>query len=119
MSFNVETTTIADAAAVIGVEGELDLYTAPRLQEALSRAVDTGHTRVLVDLSRSTFIDSTTLGVLMGSFQRLTDSGGTLVVACTDANLRRIFEITLLDQVFRVFESREDGEAHVLELVEL
>lgn len=117
MTFNVKTSMIAEAAAVVTVEGELDLFTAPRLQEALLNAIETGHTGVLVDLTGSTFVDSTTLGLLMGSFERLTESGGTLAVACHDPNLRRIFQITLLDQVFPVFDSREDGETYVLELV--
>jgi len=117
MTFNVGTSTIAEAAAVVTVDGELDLFTAPQLQEALLEAIETGHTGVLVDLSGSTFVDSTTLGLLMGSFERLAESGGTLAVACHDPNLRRIFEITLLDQVFRVFAAREDGEAYVREFV--
>ena len=61
---------------------------------------------VVVDLSDTTFIDSMTLGVLLGAVKRLRPRGGQLVV-CSDPNIRKIFEITLLDRVFALYSSRE------------
>lgn len=118
MNFSVGTSMIDGNAAVVAVEGEADLYTAPQLKDALNHVMDEGRTGVLVDLSKSTFIDSTTLGVLMGAIDRLRRSGGGLAISCHDPNIRRIFEITLLDQVFPIFDTREDGEAHVRELAQ-
>ena len=60
---------------------------------------------MLVDLSNATFIDSTTLGVLMGAVKRLRPAGGELAIACHDPNIRKIFEITLLDRVFEIFDT--------------
>ena len=62
---------------------------------------------LVVDLAETTFIDSMTLGVLLGAVKRLRPVGGRVSVVCTDANIRRIFEITLLDRVFALQESRE------------
>ncbi len=118
MNFSVASVPIDGSAAVVSVEGEADLYTAPQLRDALNQVIDEGRTGVLVDLSRSTFIDSTTLGVLMGAIDRLRRNGGGLAITCGDPNIRRIFEITLLDKVFPLFETREDGESHVRRLAE-
>ena len=51
--------------AVVAVRGEIDLFTAPELKSALSEAIESGHTRIVVDLTDTTFLDSTALGVLI------------------------------------------------------
>jgi anti-sigma B factor antagonist len=111
--FHATTTNLGDDLAVVVVGGEADLYTAPQLKKALGAALDGGARYVLVDLSSTTFIDSTTLGVLMGAVRRVRPEGGELAIACDDANIRRIFEITLLDRVFRIFDAPDEGLAHL------
>jgi anti-sigma B factor antagonist len=81
------------------------------LSVALATAVAGGAHDVIVDLSDATFIDSTTLGVLIGTVRRLRPLGGTVAIACHDANIVRIFEITRLDQVFPIFETADEGLA--------
>jgi anti-sigma B factor antagonist len=68
---------------------------------------------VLVDLSSATFIDSTTLGVLMGAVKRVRPDGGEIAIACNDPNIGKIFEITLLDRVFGIFDTPEVGAQHL------
>ena len=63
--FKLATADLGDGIFSVSVAGEVDLATAPELKEALGHAVSSGATGVLVDLSNATFIDSTTLGVLM------------------------------------------------------
>jgi anti-sigma B factor antagonist len=116
--FEVATSVVGNAAVVVSVDGEADLYTAPQLKEALVRTIDDGCKFVLVDLTHASFIDSTTLGVLMGAVKRVRPQGGELAIACQDANIRKIFEITRLDQVFPVLRSREEGEEHVRRLAD-
>jgi anti-sigma B factor antagonist len=112
--FQVSTTSLGDGVAGVVVLGEADIYTAPELKEALTAAIETGATSVLVDLSGATFIDSTTLGVLMGAVRRLRPRGGEVAIACADPNICRIFEITLLDRVFRIFPTPGEGLDHLL-----
>jgi len=107
--FRVDTERIDDRTAVISVTGEVDLYTAPELKRELVTAIDEGARRVIVDLSEATFIDSTTLGVLLSGVKRLRPVGGELAVVCTDRNIRKIFEITLLDRVFAIYEDRSEA----------
>ena len=72
----------------------------------MTDAVDRGAVSLVVDLSEATFIDSMTLGVLLGAVKRLRPVGGTVSVVCTDPHIRRIFEITLLDRVFTLHSDR-------------
>ena len=73
--------------------------------------IEAGKKNIVVDLSEATFIDSTTLGVLVGGVKRLRPSGGGLALVCTDQNISKIFEITGLDRVFSIQDSRENALA--------
>jgi anti-sigma B factor antagonist len=114
-TFRASAIDIGGGVATVSVVGEADLYTAPELKEALTTAIDGGARGVLVDLSETTFIDSTTLGVLMGGVRRLRTVGGEIAIVCRDANIRKIFEITLLDRIFPIFDSLENGLEHLSE----
>lgn len=100
-------TEVVGELAVVDVQGEADLHTAHELRAAIMDAIDGGATSLVIDLSEATFIDSMTLGVLLGAVKRLRPVGGRVSVVCTDPNIRRIFEITLLDRVFELHESRD------------
>ena len=93
------------------VAGEVDLLGAPELREALLGALAAGATRIVVDMTSTRFIDSTTLGVILGASKRLRPGGGELVLVIDNPSIRRIFEITLLDRAFRIFETREEALA--------
>jgi anti-sigma B factor antagonist len=105
--FGVDVIDAGDGVAVVAVRGDADLHTAHELRSAIADAIDGGATTLVVDLAETTFIDSMTLGVLLGAVKRLRPLGGRVSVVCTDANIRRIFEITLLDRVFSLEDDRE------------
>jgi anti-sigma B factor antagonist len=113
MDFGLATADLGGGVSRVDVMGEVDLSTAPELKEALGEVIDAGARGVLVDLSNATFIDSTTLGVLMGAVKRLRPAGGELTIVCRDPNIRKIFEITLLDRIFPIFDSADDGIAQL------
>jgi anti-sigma B factor antagonist len=115
MEFKLATVDLGDGIFSVSVAGEVDLATAPELKEALGEVVSSGASGVLVDLSKATFIDSTTLGVLMGAVKRLRPAGGELVIACHDPNIRKIFEITLLDRVFKIYDTPGPGVEYLRE----
>jgi anti-sigma B factor antagonist len=97
--------------SLISVEGELDLFTAPSLKQMLVDALHAGSSRFVVDLSLVTFIDSTTLGVLVGITRRL-DDGARLAIVCTRPNVRKIFEFSGLDGTFAIFSTLAEALAH-------
>ena len=109
MNFQLETVPIDERDFVVALTGEVDLYTAPELKQELLRLVEEGAHRIVVDLTDTTFIDSTMLSVLLSTVKRLRPSGGQLGIVCTDRNIRKIFEITLLDRVFSIHEDRSEA----------
>ena len=72
-----------------------------------------GAKNVIVDFSDTTFIDSTTLGVLVGGVKRLRTNDGQLSLVCSDRNITKIFEITGLDRVFTIHSTREEAVASI------
>ena len=109
MNFHIDDESIDAETHVIELGGEVDLYTAPEFKERMVQVIEDGKKHVIVDLSKATFIDSTTLGVLVGGVKRLRPSGGSLALVCTDQNITKIFEITGLDRVFPIHASREEA----------
>jgi len=102
-----------EAACVVTVSGDADLYAATTVERELLRLVEDGRQSIVVDLTDATFIDSTMLRVLVNVSKRLRPAGGELLVVCREQNIRKIFEITLLDRVFTIFDSREAAIAYL------
>jgi len=113
VNFHISDEEIDAETQVIELGGEIDLYTAPEFKERMVALIEDGKKRIVVDLSAATFIDSTTLGVLVGGVKRLRPTGGTLALVCTDQNITKIFEITGLDRVFPIHASRDEALAAV------
>jgi anti-sigma B factor antagonist len=110
----MELSLSARAAAgyqVLDVAGEIDVYTAPQLRERLIALVEGGARRVVVELNRVEFLDSTGLGVLVGALKRLRGVGGELFLVCGQERLLKIFRITGLDRVFTLCDSVEAAMA--------
>lgn len=105
----VETIRHSPDVAVLVLHGQADLHTAPELRERLHGAIDDGAFHVIVDLTDASFVDSMTLGVLLGGVKRLRPQGGQLRVVVDRPGLRRIFEVTLLDRVFTLFPTRAEA----------
>lgn len=100
--------------SLVAVEGELDLSTAPRLKWMLIDSLQAGLSRLLVDLSRTTFMDSTALGVLVGVKRKL-DVDERLAIICPRRDLLKIFEFAGMDGAFAIFPTLEEALADVRE----
>ncbi len=109
MEFSVQSEQLGEGTHVISLAGEVDLYTAPELKQELLNAIGNGAKEVIVDFTDTTFIDSTTLGVLVGGVKRLRPNGGRLSIVCSDPNITKIFEITGLDRVFPIYPTRAEA----------
>src|SRR5439155_10956609 len=111
MNFDINTEQVDGGAYVISLAGEVDLYTAPEFKQQLLDVIAQGARQVVVDFTDTTFIDSTTLGVLVGGVKRLRTNDGQLSLVCSDRNITKIFEITGLDRVFAIHPSRDEAIA--------
>jgi anti-sigma B factor antagonist len=105
--FRVDVERLSDDVVVVLVQGEADLHSASELRERLAGVIDDGAKRVLVDLSDTSFIDSMALGVLLGGTKRLRAGDGQLELIVPKPDIRRIFEITMLDRILVIHPSRE------------
>ncbi len=99
-----------DGVAIVQLAGELDLYNAPTVREALKEATEDGPERVVVDLSEVEFIDSTALGVLIEARSRFANRRAFLLAA-PGLETRRALEISGLDRHFAVHESVDSAVA--------
>ncbi|MCW2876955.1 MAG: anti-sigma factor antagonist [Sphaerisporangium sp.] len=91
--------------AILSVVGEIDLYTAPRLQAEFTRLLETGPERVVIDMSGVEFCDSTGMNVLLSALKRMRERGGVLEVASPRPAVRKILQVTGLDSVFTVHDT--------------
>ena len=100
-----------DGIEVVTVEGEIDIYTAPRLRELLIDLVSKGSYQLVVDLDKVGFLDSTGLGVLVGGLKRVRPHDGWLDLVCTQERILKIFKITGLTKVFGIYQSVDQAIA--------
>src|SRR5258708_34719477 len=103
MKFELKTVDIGADEFVVGLTGDIDLYTAPELKSELNRLIDAGARRVVVDLTAATFIDSTTLGVLLGALKRFRPSGGRAGARCSASHIRLLVWISLRVRLLPAF----------------
>jgi anti-sigma B factor antagonist len=94
---------------VVAVHGEIDVATSPTLRERLIDLVSNGATRMVLDLEAVDFVDSTGLGTIVSVLKRARTHGGDLRLVCTEARIRRLFEITGLDKAVPLHASLEDA----------
>jgi anti-sigma B factor antagonist len=94
---------------VVTVHGEIDVATSPTLREGLIGLVNGGATRLVLDLEAVDFLDSTGLGTIVGLLKRVRTHGGDLRLVCTEARIRRLFEITGLDKAVPLHASLDDA----------
>src|SRR5712672_4839702 len=100
-----------DGIEVIDVQGEIDMYTAPRLRELLIHLVSKGSYQLVVNLDKVGFLDSTGLGVLVGALRRVRAHDGSLDLACTQQRILKIFRITGLTEVFGIYKTADQAIA--------
>lgn len=100
MSFTVSAEPDGDVA-VVAVAGELDMATAPALQQAVTRLVDAGQTRLVFDLANVSFCDSTGLSVFIRAQNRSVAAGGEVRLAAPQRAVQRVLEVSGLVGVLR------------------
>ena len=92
-AFAITTTDLGETIA-LSVAGELDALTSPELQAAIL-AVDAGCSRLVIDLSELTFIDSIGLGILLGAKKLSRDQDFRLFLIPSEHHeVKRVFDLT-------------------------
>ena len=114
MNFYVKDADVTGDTMTIAAGGELDMCAAAALGDALEQGVEAPVRRVVLDLGEATFVDSTTIGTLIGASRRLRDCGRRLYVRCTNRNILRTFEIVGLEREIPVSREADPSEQVVV-----
>ena len=88
---------------VMPLEGDIDLHVSPVVSEALNAMIKKKPERIVIDLSRVTYIDSAGIAVLILAMQEVEAYGGKFFLSGLQETLRSIFETSRLERVFRIF----------------
>ncbi len=91
----------------IEIEGEVDVYTSIELKRELNEIIDNGTKKIIINLDKVTYIDSSGLGVLVAILKRIRKEKGNLKLLKLTQNVKKIFEITRLTKFFEIFEDEE------------
>jgi anti-sigma B factor antagonist len=88
---------------IFAPEGAIDLHVSAEIRASLREMIDQKPKRLVVDLSRVPYVDSSGLAVLIGAMQSLEHEGGTFMLAGAQEAVRTILESARLDQYFRLY----------------
>ena len=105
--FGLRDEPVDKSTHVLAPTGEVDALTAPELGRRLLGLAEEGKTKVVVDLSGVTFIDSSGIGVLLNALRHLKGRSGRLVLVCPTERILRPFQVTGLVGHLWVFNTRE------------
>ncbi|XJZ26105.1 anti-sigma F factor antagonist [Bacillota bacterium Lsc_1132] len=107
MSLTVEMERILDVLC-IRLSGELDHHTAEELREKASEAIEKNNIRHLVlNLEQLAFMDSSGLGVILGRYKQIKQSGGEMVVCAISPAVQRLFDMSGLFKIIRLEPTEE------------
>ena len=106
-------TTPSGQLVVVTMSGEFDLATSDRLRAALAQACALPHTTVVLDFAQVTFVDSTTLGVLVGANKRARVAGGRIVVVNVSGLPLKVMTLTGLAEAFELYDEATPLDAEL------
>jgi anti-sigma B factor antagonist len=97
------------AAHVLRLSGEIDLNEKPNVTAQLDPLLENGSNPIIVDLSDVTYVDSSGLAIFIDALQRARAYGGQIALTGLQENVRMVFEIAKLDQVFQIYPDRDSA----------
>jgi anti-sigma B factor antagonist len=103
--FDLETVTAGADCAVLRIVGEIDVYRAPQLRERVIQLLADGTRHLVADLREVDFVDSTGLGVLVGSLKRLRERDGSLTLVASRGRIPQLLDLTGLIRIFTLHQS--------------
>ncbi len=107
MDIKVVTKVIENKAAQVDVSGEIDVYTSPKVKEAINALIEEGHYNLIINLEQVRYIDSTGLGILIGALKKVREHSGNIFLVCVDQQIKKVFTITGLVKIFKIFDNNE------------
>lgn len=97
----METRVESDVVVITPLESRVDAHVAGRFRDAMLGEIERGHRRLLIDLGRVEFIDSSGLGAMVSAVKRL-GRDGELRVCALQQSVRSMFELTRLNRLIPI-----------------
>ncbi len=94
---------------IIKVIGELDALVSPKFKEKLSKAVETGSKKIIIDFENLIHINSLAMGILRSQLKVLEKKGGEIKIVQLNDHIKEIFEMIGLDEIIDIYETEEDA----------
>jgi len=88
---------------VLPLDGEIDLHVSPEVAESLRTMISKKPKQVVIDLTKVTYLDSSGLAVLIEGMQKVQGYGGKFGLAGVQDDVKHVFDIARLDQVFEIY----------------
>lgn len=96
---------------LVEVEGQLIVGNRQELKQQVLERLEAGNRKFVVDFAQTGYIDSSGLGVLVSLSKKIREQGGELRLSSLNEDLRTLFELTKLDTLFRISDTKEDALA--------
>jgi anti-sigma B factor antagonist len=103
---DTKTPDMANDTSILEIDGELDMHRAPLVKEQLKPLLDAKTKRVLIDMTKVSYIDSSGLALFIEALQRTQAYGGAIALFGLGESVNHIFQVARLDQVFKIFPDK-------------
>jgi len=101
------------SVTVIDCKGEVDLYSSPRLRDALVKSIHPSGPDVLVNMSQIVYIDSSGIATLVEALQLSRRTKTRFGLFGARSNAQSVLELARLDKVFNIFKDEQDALARI------
>lgn len=98
--------------ALITLKGEFNLYSSHHLKEMIQKIIDSEYTNILIDASLTSYIDSSALGVILGTHAKLKKQDGFISFLNPSRQVMYVLELTKLAAIFKIYSSVEELDSH-------
>lgn len=105
-------TSVEDGLSIVALEGFVDAHTAPRFEEAIQNAVDSGSIRIVVNCEKLNYISSAGLGVFMSFIEEVRERGGDIKICGLAPKVKHTFEILGFQDIFEMLDDQRTAVQH-------
>jgi len=97
---------------ILSLVGELDMWSLPQAKERVSELIGQGKVKLVLDLEKMNYIDSSGLGFFIGTLKKLKDAGGELMLVNLNAYIFHIFKLIQLQHIIPTYDTLEEAVKH-------
>lgn len=109
MSIEINKKELSANQTVISISGRITAATAPEVKDEIKSLISSGHINLILDLSKTVFIDSSGLSAFVSGLKQVRELEGSFKLACLQSDVQTLFKLTMLDRVFEMYPTLEQA----------